>query len=153
MAESSTSQYEKILQAHGVNTRKYWLVEVIENYCIVTWVGGYDEILPETSGNPSGSALRISLGLRQYFIVHPSSRHNTVTDYKVGTDCTASFWRFLHISHVSQILRYKNFHRLNRFYRYHTFHTFHLLYNIYKSFYKKKWILTKTKTVSAIFIL
>ena len=34
--ESSTSQYEKILQAHGVNTRKYCLVEVNENYCIVT---------------------------------------------------------------------------------------------------------------------
>ena len=28
--------YEKILQSHGVNTRKYWLVEVIENDCIVT---------------------------------------------------------------------------------------------------------------------
>ena len=31
------------------------------------------------SGNPSGSALGISLGLRRYFIVYPSSRHNTVT--------------------------------------------------------------------------
>ena len=47
--------YEKILQAHGVNTRKYWLVEVIENYCVVTWVGVYNEILHEPSGNPSGS--------------------------------------------------------------------------------------------------
>ena len=36
-------------------------------------------LLPEPSGNPLGSALRIFLGLRQYFIVHPSSRHNTVT--------------------------------------------------------------------------
>ena len=60
MAESSTSQYEKILQAYGVNTRKYWLVEVIENDCIVTWVRVYDEILPEPSGNPSGS-VNISL--------------------------------------------------------------------------------------------
>ena len=34
----------------------------------MTRVGGYDEILPEPSGNPSGSALGIS-----------SSRHNTVT--------------------------------------------------------------------------
>ena len=72
--ELSTSQYEKILQAHRVNTKKYWLVEVIENDCIVTWSGVYDEILPEPSGNPSGSAL----GRRQYFIVYPSSRHNTV---------------------------------------------------------------------------
>ena len=79
MAESSTSQYEKILQAHEVNMRKYWLVEVIENDCIVTQVGVYNEILPEPSGNPSGSALKISLRLRQYFIVYPSSRHNTVT--------------------------------------------------------------------------
>ena len=47
------AQYEKILQAHGVNTRKYWLVEVIENDCIVTRVRVYDEILPEPSGNPS----------------------------------------------------------------------------------------------------
>ena len=36
MADSSTSQYKKILQAHGVKKRKYWLVEVIENDCIVT---------------------------------------------------------------------------------------------------------------------
>ena len=33
---SSRSQYDKILQAHGANTRKFWLVEVIENDCIVT---------------------------------------------------------------------------------------------------------------------
>ena len=45
----------------------------------MTQVGVYDEILPEPSGNPSGSALGITLGLRQYFIVYPSSRHNTVT--------------------------------------------------------------------------
>ena len=57
----SQSQYEKKLQAHGVNTIKYWLVEVIENDCIVTQVGVYDEKLPEPSGNPSGSALGISL--------------------------------------------------------------------------------------------
>ena len=48
-------EYEKILQAHGVNTRKYWLVEAIENGCIVTLVRVYDGILPEPSGNPSGS--------------------------------------------------------------------------------------------------
>ena len=54
---------------------------MIENDCIVTRVGVYDEISPEPSGNPSGSALRISLGLRRYFIVYPSSRHNTVTIY------------------------------------------------------------------------
>ena len=52
MAESSTSQYEKTLQAHEVNTRKYWLVEVIENDCIV---GVYNEILHEPSRNSSGS--------------------------------------------------------------------------------------------------
>ena len=49
----SRCEYEKILQAHGVNTRKYWLVEVIENGCIVTGVRVYDEILPEPSGNIS----------------------------------------------------------------------------------------------------
>ena len=66
----------------------------------MTRVGVYDEISPEPSGNPSGSALRISLGLRRYFIVYPSSRHNTVTvvfghspliansvEGKVGGDC------------------------------------------------------------------
>ena len=79
----SRGEYEKILQAHGVNTRKYWLVEVIENGCIVTRVRVYDEILPEPSGNPSGSVLGISFGLRQYFIVYPSSRHNTVTVYSL----------------------------------------------------------------------
>ena len=55
MAQSSTSQYKKILQAHRVNTRQYWLVEVIENDCIVTRVGVYDEILLEPSRNPLGS--------------------------------------------------------------------------------------------------
>ena len=62
------SQYEKILQAHGANRRKYWLVEEIENDCIVTQVGVYNEISPEPSGNPSAFTLGISLGLRQYFI-------------------------------------------------------------------------------------
>ena len=46
---------------------KYWLVEVIENDCIVTPVGVYNEILPEPSGTPSGSVLGTSLGLRRYF--------------------------------------------------------------------------------------
>ena len=81
MAESSTSQYEKILQAQGVNTRQYWLVELVENDCIVTQVGVYAEISLEPSGIPSGSANGISLGLRQYFIVYPSSGHNTVNYY------------------------------------------------------------------------
>ena len=44
---------------------KYWLVEVIENDCIVTRVGLYNEILPEPSGNPSGS----DLGLRQVCVI------------------------------------------------------------------------------------
>ena len=48
-------QYKKILETHGANTRKYWLVEVIENDCIVTRVRVYDEISSEPSGNPSGS--------------------------------------------------------------------------------------------------
>ena len=61
--------YKKILQSHGVNTRKYWLIEVIENDCIVTRVWVYDEISPELSGNPSGSALGISLRHRRYFII------------------------------------------------------------------------------------
>ena len=52
---TSRGEYEKILQAHGLNTRKYWLVEVIEKGCIVTRVRVYDEILPEALGNPSGS--------------------------------------------------------------------------------------------------
>ena len=39
----------------------------------------YDEIEPQPSGNPLGFALGISLGLRLYFIVYPSSHHNTDT--------------------------------------------------------------------------
>ena len=48
MAESSTSQYEKIMQAHGVNMRKY---------CIrIRRKGGiYGKIWPEPEGNPEGS--------------------------------------------------------------------------------------------------
>ena len=52
------AQYGKILgllSRGGPNTKKYSLVEVIENDCIVTRVGVYDEISPEPSGNPSGS--------------------------------------------------------------------------------------------------
>ena len=45
----------EILKAHGANMRKYFLVEVIENDCIVTQVGVYDEILPEPMRNPQGS--------------------------------------------------------------------------------------------------
>ena len=51
----------------------------IENVCILTQVGIYGEINPEPSGNSLGAALRISLLLRLYFTVHPSSRHNTNT--------------------------------------------------------------------------
>ena len=43
------------------------LVEIIENDCIVTQVGVYDEILPEPEGNPEGKVRGIS------------SRRNTVT--------------------------------------------------------------------------
>ena len=46
---SSWSQYEKILPSRGP------LLEVIENNCIVTRDGVYNEISPEPSGNPSGS--------------------------------------------------------------------------------------------------
>ena len=72
----------------GPNMRKYWLVEVIENDCIVTRIGVYNEISPEPSGNPSVSGLGISLGLRRYFIIYPYSRHNTVTvfGYKAQLD-------------------------------------------------------------------
>ena len=41
----------------------------------ITWVGKYNEIYPE----PEGKAWGISLGLKLYFIVYPSSRHNTDT--------------------------------------------------------------------------
>ena len=53
--------------------------EVVLCNCILMRGGVYDEISPEPSGNPSGSAIGVSLGLRRYFIVYPSSRHNTVT--------------------------------------------------------------------------
>ena len=52
---------------------------VIESVCIVTQVGIYREIYPEPSGNHSGFALGISFGLRLYFTLYPSSRHNTDT--------------------------------------------------------------------------
>ena len=45
-------QYKKIFQAHVANKRKYWLEEAIENECIGTQVGVYDEISPRISGNP-----------------------------------------------------------------------------------------------------
>ena len=60
----SQGEYEKILQAHGVNTRKYWLEEVIENDFIVTRVGVYNEI-------PRAQAI--------FHRILVSSRHNTVT--------------------------------------------------------------------------
>ena len=43
-----------------------------------------DEIEPELSGNPLGFALRISPGLRLYFIVYPSPHHNTDILYSLG---------------------------------------------------------------------
>ena len=48
MAESSTSQYEKKLQAHGVNMRKYCIH-------IRTRGGIYGKIWPEPEGFPEGS--------------------------------------------------------------------------------------------------
>ena len=45
----------------------------------MTQVGIYDKIKLEPSGNPLGSALMISLVLRLYFTVYPTSRHNTDT--------------------------------------------------------------------------
>ena len=45
----------------------------------MTQVGIYGEIYPEPLQNPSGFALGISLGLRLYFTVYPSSRNNTDT--------------------------------------------------------------------------
>ena len=47
--------------------------------CIKTQVRIYGDTEPEPSGNPLGSALGISLVLGLYFIVYPSSRHNTDT--------------------------------------------------------------------------
>ena len=52
---ANSCEYEKIFTAHEANTRKYSLLEDIENDCIVTRVGVYDKISPEPSGNPSGS--------------------------------------------------------------------------------------------------
>ena len=49
---SPRSIQTRIGPAHEANTRKYWLVEVNENNCIVTHVGVYDEISPRISGNP-----------------------------------------------------------------------------------------------------
>ena len=43
---SSQSQYKKILQALGANTRNYCLVEVIENGCIVTCRASQNNFLP-----------------------------------------------------------------------------------------------------------
>ena len=56
------ARYGKILgllSRGGPNTKKYSLVEVIENDCIVTRVGVYNEILPEPSGSSSDSAVGI----------------------------------------------------------------------------------------------
>ena len=53
----------RIKPAHEANTRKYWLVEVFEN----------------EAGCTMKYCLGKSLELRQYFIVYPSSHHNTVT--------------------------------------------------------------------------
>ena len=85
----TTGQYFSVLASCRNNTEnqlfQYWSprkvnAEVeIENVCIVTQVRIYDKIYPEPSGYPLGFALGISLGLRLYFIVYPSSRHNTDT--------------------------------------------------------------------------
>ena len=48
------------MQAHRANTRKYWLVEVIENDCIVTQVRVYNEISPEPERNPENSGVAAS---------------------------------------------------------------------------------------------
>ena len=71
----SRGEYEKILQAHGVNMRKYWLVEVIENGCIMTKVKVYNEILPEPSGNPSGSfkSVKVSSWLGPFIVLLSSA--------------------------------------------------------------------------------
>ena len=59
------------MQAHGANTRKYWLVEVIENDCIVTQLRVYNEISPEPEGNPEGEAPRlVTIQLRDYSIYY-----------------------------------------------------------------------------------
>ena len=44
-----------LLSRGDLNARKYSLVKVIENDCIVTRVKVYDEKWPEPSGNPSNS--------------------------------------------------------------------------------------------------
>ena len=53
--EYTRSQYENILHAYGANTRKYWLVEAIENDWLVTEVGESDEIhySPSSTSYPS----------------------------------------------------------------------------------------------------
>ncbi len=43
-------KYCKLAEPIGEN-----IVEAIENYCILTQVGVYNEISPEPSGNPSSS--------------------------------------------------------------------------------------------------
>ena len=51
----------------------------INNVCILFHVEIYGEIQPQPLGNPSGTTLVISLVLRLYFTVYPSSRLNTYT--------------------------------------------------------------------------
>ena len=86
-----------------------------ENVCIVTQVGIYCEIQPEPLGNPSGSALGISLGLRLYFTVYPSSRHNTDT-----RSSHPAILNYLQTNHalLTRIYspRYKNKHLLTQIY-------------------------------------
>ena len=85
---SSIAQYFPILpscwsnmenQLYQYSSPRKVNAEFVKNVCIVTWVRKYNEIKPKPEGNPSGLALRISLGLRLYFIVYPSSCHNTDT--------------------------------------------------------------------------
>ena len=70
--------------------RKYWIVEVIENYYIVTRVGVYDEILPEPSSREIQS-------VTFYFFILPISQHqklSTIECHIVSCSHFYILWRF-----------------------------------------------------------